>query len=76
MVNETTVLEALKAVQDPELHQSIVALNMVRNVAVNGSNVAVDIALTVAGCPLHQKSNKTSKRPSAVSIALARSASI
>lgn len=55
MVNETTVLEALKAVQDPELHQSIVALNMVRNVAVNGSNVAVDIALTVAGCPLHQK---------------------
>ncbi len=55
MANRETVLNALESVQDPELHQSIVALNMVRQVAVEGSRVAIDIALTVAGCPLHQQ---------------------
>lgn len=55
MVSRGAVLDALEAVKDPELHQSIVALNMVRDVIVNDGRISVDVALTVAGCPLHQK---------------------
>ena len=51
-VTDNEVLEALRPVQDPELHLSIVELGMVRRVMVDGARVAVEIALTVAGCPL------------------------
>jgi len=46
------VIEALRPVQDPELHVSVVDLDMVRDVRIEGPTVAVTIALTVAGCPL------------------------
>ena len=51
-VTEADVLEALRPVEDPELHRSIVDLGMVKGVAVDGGTVAVRVALTVAGCPL------------------------
>ena len=37
---------------DPEIHMNIVELNMVREIKINGNNIDVLIALTVAGCPL------------------------
>ncbi len=46
------VIDALRAVLDPELHRSIVDLGMVGDVAVDGGRVQVSIKLTVAGCPL------------------------
>ena len=49
------VLEALRPVEDPELHRSIVDLGMVRNVSIDDGNVAVLVALTVAGCPLRNE---------------------
>src|SRR5262249_37168772 len=49
------VIEALRPVQDPELHRSIVELDMVRDVRIDGAEVAVQIALTVAGCPLRNE---------------------
>jgi len=55
MINHGMVLEALRHVTDPELHYDIVTLNMVRNIRIEGDRVAIDVALTVAGCPLHQK---------------------
>ncbi|MHB8671521.1 MAG: Mrp/NBP35 family ATP-binding protein [Acidimicrobiales bacterium] len=51
-VTEAQVVEALRPVQDPELHRSIVDLDMVRDVRIEGGAVAVTVALTVAGCPL------------------------
>ncbi|HEX6421396.1 MAG TPA: Mrp/NBP35 family ATP-binding protein [Acidimicrobiales bacterium] len=51
-VSEDQVLEALRPVEDPELHRSIVDLDMVRRIAVDGEQVGVTVALTVAGCPL------------------------
>jgi len=46
------ILKALEQVIDPELKRSVVELDMVRDVRINGGDVTVGIALTVAGCPL------------------------
>jgi ATP-binding protein involved in chromosome partitioning len=46
------ITEALGKVIDPELKRPVTELDMVREVRVEGGNVAVTIALTVAGCPL------------------------
>ncbi len=54
-VSEAQVLEALRPVQDPELHRSIVDLDMVRRVTVDGGRVGVTVALTIAGCPLRNE---------------------
>jgi ATP-binding protein involved in chromosome partitioning len=51
-VTEDQVVEALRPVEDPELHRSIVDLGMVKTVTIDGDSVTVQIALTVAGCPL------------------------
>jgi len=47
-------MTSLKEVIDPELHISIVNLQMVKNVEVQGDTVKVQVALTVGGCPLSQ----------------------
>ena len=54
-VTEAEVVEALRPVEDPELHRSIVDLDMVRSVGIEGSDVVVQVALTVAGCPLRNE---------------------
>src|SRR5438067_10308916 len=46
------VLGALERVIDPELGRPVTELDMVREVRIAGGDVAVTIALTVAGCPL------------------------
>lgn len=52
MINRDAVMEALAEVQDPELQRSLVELNMIRDVAIEGRHVKVTVALTTAGCPL------------------------
>jgi len=49
---ESQIIEALRPVEDPELHRSIVDLGMVRDVRIDGTRVRVEVALTVPGCPL------------------------
>lgn len=49
-----SVLEVLKPVQDPELKKSLVALNMIRNVRVDGGNVSFTLVLTTPACPLRE----------------------
>jgi ATP-binding protein involved in chromosome partitioning len=66
-VSEAQVLEALRPVQDPELHRSIVELDMVRRIEIDGPRVGVTVALTVAGCPLR---NEIQNRVSAAVTAL------
>ncbi len=46
------VYEALRRVVDPELGGDIVELGMVAGVQVHGGTVTVDIALTIAECPM------------------------
>jgi ATP-binding protein involved in chromosome partitioning len=52
-VTEDDIVEALRPVEDPELHRSIVDLGMLRGVRIgDNGTVGVLIALTVPGCPL------------------------
>jgi ATP-binding protein involved in chromosome partitioning len=52
MPTQEQISEVLGEIQDPELHRGLNELNMVRNIAVDGSAVSVLIALTIPGCPL------------------------
>ena len=51
-VSRAQVMQALEQVIDPELGRSVVELDMVRRLELDGGRVHVEIALTVAGCPL------------------------
>jgi len=51
-VDRDAILTALERVIDPELRRPVTELDMVRDVVVDGGDVTVTIALTVAGCPL------------------------
>jgi ATP-binding protein involved in chromosome partitioning len=55
MVNaltEAAVIEALRGVNDPELHQDLVSLGMVNKVVVSGGLLELTIDLTTPACPL------------------------
>ena len=50
------LIDALRPVQDPELHRSIVDLGMVRDVEINPSGaVSLTVVLTISGCPLRNE---------------------
>src|SRR5579862_355358 len=52
MATHEEILAALGRVIDPELRRPVTELDMVRDVRIDGGEVSVTIALTVAGCPL------------------------
>ena len=54
MLDTQSILDVLKPVQDPELQKSLVELNMIRNVAVEGGNVSFTLVLTTPACPLRE----------------------
>ena len=55
-VTNDQLVEALRPVQDPELHRSIVDLGMLRRAEIDAAGtVHVLVALTVAGCPLRNE---------------------
>ena len=51
-VTEQNVLDALKRVQDPDLRKDIVSLGFIRNLKIEGGNVAFDLNLTTPACPV------------------------
>ncbi len=51
-IDRDEILRALERVIDPELQKPVTELEMVRDVEIDGPDVRVTIALTVAGCPL------------------------
>ena len=55
IVTEAEVIEALRPVEDPELHRSIVDLGMVRSTTIDGGHVEIGIDLTIAACPLRNE---------------------
>ncbi|HSL22514.1 MAG TPA: Mrp/NBP35 family ATP-binding protein [Vicinamibacterales bacterium] len=54
-VTDALVLQALKAVQDPDLHRDIVSLGFIKNLSINGGRVGFTIELTTPACPVKDK---------------------
>ncbi len=52
MIDVEQIRDALKKVDDPELKRDLVSLGMVKDINVDGNNVAVTIELTTPACPL------------------------
>ncbi|MCS6988900.1 MAG: iron-sulfur cluster carrier protein ApbC [Chloroherpetonaceae bacterium] len=51
-ITERQVLDALRNVIEPDLGRDIVSLNMVKNIRIDGENVAFTVVLTTPACPL------------------------
>jgi ATP-binding protein involved in chromosome partitioning len=51
-LSEERVLEALKAVKDPDLHRDIVTLGFVKNLKIERGNVSFTVELTTPACPV------------------------
>jgi ATP-binding protein involved in chromosome partitioning len=51
-LTEAGVLDALRAIKDPDLHKDIVSLGFVKNVRIDGTRVALTIELTTPACPV------------------------
>ena len=54
-VTKDMVLGALKTVQEPELHQDLVTLNMVKDIQIEDGSVAFTVVLTTPACPLRSQ---------------------
>ncbi len=53
-LDAASVLDVLRPVQDPELQKSLVELNMIRNVEIDGGAVRFTLVLTTPACPLRE----------------------
>jgi ATP-binding protein involved in chromosome partitioning len=51
-LTEGAIFDALREVQEPELGRDIVTLNMVKEISIDGADVAFTIELTTPACPL------------------------
>ena len=54
-IEPTAVLEALRAVRDPDLGRDIVSLNFVKDLLVEGGEVSFAIELTTPACPVKEQ---------------------
>ena len=55
MLNNEAVLNALSHVMDPELHQDLVSLGMIKDLKIDGDQVSFTIELTTPSCPLKSR---------------------
>ncbi len=51
-MTEAEILNALSNVQEPDLGKDLVTLNMIKDIEINGNNVAFTIVLTTPACPM------------------------
>lgn len=60
-ITEPDVLDALRSVNDPDLHKDIVSLGMIRDVAISGENVSFTFELTTPSCPVRDELQDAAK---------------
>jgi ATP-binding protein involved in chromosome partitioning len=61
-VGQEQVLDALRTVQDPDLHKDIVSLGFVKDVQISGTEVAFTIELTTPACPVRDQMKAEAER--------------
>jgi ATP-binding protein involved in chromosome partitioning len=55
MPDRDAILNALRAVEDPDLHRDIVSLGFVKDVTVDGARVGFTLELTTPACPVRDQ---------------------
>jgi len=60
-ITKEAIVAALSKVQEPELHQDLVTLNMIRELEVKGDKVSFTVMLTTPACPLRGRIDKESR---------------
>lgn len=60
-ITREAVIAALSKVQEPELHQDLVSLGMIRDLAIDGQNVSFSVMLTTPACPLRGRIEKEAR---------------
>ncbi|HMJ08035.1 MAG TPA: Mrp/NBP35 family ATP-binding protein [Pyrinomonadaceae bacterium] len=53
-ITESSILDSLKQIIDPDLHKDIVTLGFVRDIAIDGGDVSFRIVLTTPACPVKE----------------------
>lgn len=61
-LNAEVVLEALRAVKDPDLGRDIVSLGFVKDVKTCGDNVSFTIELTTPACPVREQMKEQARQ--------------
>jgi len=51
-ITKEEVLNALRTVQEPELHKDLVTLNMIKDIQIDNGKVKFTVVLTTPACPL------------------------
>ena len=54
-VTNEQIIDALKQVEDPDLHKDLVTLKMIKNIKICEGNVAFQVELTTPACPMKAK---------------------
>jgi ATP-binding protein involved in chromosome partitioning len=54
-ITKDQIINALRTVNDPDLHRDLVTLNMIEDVKVDGNKVSFKVVLTTPACPLKDK---------------------
>ena len=58
-LSHDAVIDAMRTVQEPELGRDLITLDMVKNVVIDGSALAMTIELTTPACPLKDEIERT-----------------
>ena len=54
MTSLDALWDALRPVQDPEIHRSLVELGMIADLSISAGVASVEVTLTVSGCPMRE----------------------
>ncbi len=61
-ITKEAILAALSKVQEPELHQDLVTLNMIRELEIKDNIVSFTVMLTTPACPLRGQIEKEARQ--------------
>lgn len=61
-ITKEAIIQALSTVNEPDLHQDLITLNMVRNIEIVGDEVFFTVMLTTPACPFRAKLEKDAKQ--------------
>lgn len=54
-VDEAAILDALRTVEDPDLHRDIVSLGFIKDLKISGGAVSFKVELTTPACPVKEQ---------------------